>query len=69
VANHFVVSTGLFRRHRELVPDVHPVTVLTVDALASDFDFDLRDELFSWVVKPAGRELIVRGAHRLVDVG
>jgi hypothetical protein len=47
VANHLEVSLLLFRRECELVPDVHPVTVVAVDALTSDFNLNLSNELLS----------------------
>ena len=43
VTNHLEVTTFLFRSHSQLVPDVHPVTVLTVDSLTTNFDFNLGD--------------------------
>tara|TARA_R110001599_G_scaffold1843_3_gene9216 strand:- start:56 stop:259 length:204 start_codon:yes stop_codon:yes gene_type:complete len=33
---------------------VHPVTILSVDALATNLDFNHRDELLARVVEPAG---------------
>ena len=41
--------TGLLS---ELVPDVEPVTVVTVDALAADLDVDVADERMAEVVHP-----------------
>ena len=43
VTDHFVVTAFLFFGHGKLVPDVHPVTVLSVDALTTDFNFNLGD--------------------------
>ncbi len=63
VTNHLEVSTALFRGHSELVPDVHPITVLAINALASNLDLNGRDELLTNVVEPTG---IV--GHRLVDL-
>merc|ERR1712166_43037 len=40
LSNHFVVTTLLFSSQSKLVPDVHPVTVLTVNALTTDFNFN-----------------------------
>ena len=64
VTNHLEVSTALFRGHSELVPDVHPITVLAINALASNLDLNGRDELLTNIVEPTG---IV--GHRLVDLG
>ena len=40
VANHLVVATLLLLRESELVPDVHPVTVLAVNALATNLNLN-----------------------------
>jgi len=53
VAEHLVEATFLVFFHGELAPDVHPVTVVTVDALATNFNFNLVDELVSREIKPA----------------
>jgi len=47
VTNHLVVTFLLLGRHSKLVPDVHPVTVLTVDALTTNFNFNLRNKLMA----------------------
>jgi hypothetical protein len=52
VSDHLEVTALLLGRHGELVPDVHPVTVLTVDALTTDLNLNLRDELLTGEVKP-----------------
>jgi len=54
VANHFVVSFGLVLVKGELIPDVHPVTVLAVDALAANFNFYLLYKLLTREIKPSG---------------
>jgi hypothetical protein len=54
VADHGVVGLLLVDGLGELVPDVHPVAVLAVDALAADLDLDLGDELLAGEVEPAG---------------
>ena len=43
---------------------MHPITVLAINALASDLDLNGRDELLTDVVEPTG----ITG-HRLVDLG
>ena len=50
VTNHLEVSTGLLRGHGKLVPDVHPITILAVNALATNLNLNLGDELFSGVI-------------------
>lgn len=54
VSDHLEVAALLLGGHRELVPDVHPVTVLAVNALATDLNLNLRDELLTGEVKPTG---------------
>jgi hypothetical protein len=47
VTNHLEVSTLLLRGHCELVPDVHPVTILTVNALTTNLDLNLSNKLLT----------------------
>jgi hypothetical protein len=47
VTNHLVVSTLLLGCEGKLVPDVHPVTILAIDSLATNLNLNLRDELFT----------------------
>jgi len=54
VADHLEVATLLLGGHGKLVPDVHPVTVLAIDTLATDLNLNLRDELLTGEVKPTG---------------
>jgi len=59
----------------ELGPDLHPVAVLAVDALAADFNLNLLDEAVADVVEPAEALLGRRttnnagGTRRDVDLG
>ena len=50
VANHLVVTSLLLRREGKLIPDVHPVTILAVDSLATDLDLNEGDQLLTGVV-------------------
>ena len=69
VTDHLEVTTLLLTRERELVPDVHPVTVLAVNALATDLNLNLGDELLADEVQPAGINTVrARGDHGLVDL-
>jgi hypothetical protein len=61
VSNHLEVTALLLGRHGELVPDVHPITVLAVDALATDLNLNLRDELLTGEVEPTSVD--VSGTH------
>ena len=68
VTDHLVV-TLLVAAQSQLVPDMHPVTVLTVDALATNLDLNLRDELLTGEIQPAGVHGTVGTSHSLVDLG
>ena len=63
IANHLGIAGLLARLLRELIPDVHPVTVVLVDALATDLNLDGLDKVVSNPVEPA--ELRTRAVRRL----
>ena len=63
VANHLGVASLLAGLLRELIPDLEPVTVLLVDALATDLELDGGDEVVARPVEPA--ELRTRAVRRL----
>jgi len=70
VSNHGKVAGALVNSQGKLVPDVHPITVLAVNALATDLDLNLRDDLLTGEVKPTGVHAVLGGAlHLLVDLG
>jgi len=50
VTNHLEVSALLLGGHGKLVPDVHPVTVLTVNALATNLNLNLGNHLLTNVI-------------------
>jgi hypothetical protein len=54
VTDHLVVATLLLGSQGKLVPDVHPVTILAIDALATNLNLNLSDHLLTREVKPAG---------------
>ena len=62
IANHLGVAGLLARRARQLIPDVEPVTVVLVDALAADLNLNIADEVVADPVEPA--ELRARGVLR-----
>jgi CxxC motif-containing protein len=70
VTNHLEVPTLLFACHGNLVPDMHPVTILTVNALTSNLDLNLSDKLLSNKVQPSSIDTESRGrtSHRLVNL-
>ena len=65
VANHLGVAGLLARLLRELVPDLEPVTVVLVDALAADLELDGLDKVVADPVEPA--ELRTRTVTGLED--
>jgi len=75
VTHHLVVAT-LVAAQGQLVPDMHPVTILAVNALAANLDLHLGDQLLAGEVQPA-REHAVHAIlpgyrsvrHRLVNLG
>jgi hypothetical protein len=67
VTNHLVVASLLLLGKGELVPDVHPITVLAVDALSSDLNLNLGYELLTNEVQPTGID-ITRGVHVLINL-
>ena len=74
VTNHLEVSTLLLRGHGELIPDVHPVTILTIDSLTTNFDFNLSNQLLTREVQPTSINTgvlsagVVSETHKLVDL-
>jgi hypothetical protein len=69
VANHLVVTSLLLSRQGKLIPDVHPVTILAVNSLASNLNLNLGNELLTRVVQPTGIHVGTRGSHGLVNLG
>ena len=76
VSNHLEVTSLLLRSHGKLVPDVHPVTILAVNALTSNLHLDLGNELLSGEVQPTGIHASGSSAsgessdtHKLVNLG
>jgi len=53
VADERVKSLDRTGLRRELRPDLHPVTILAINALAADFNLHLLDEAVTDVVEPA----------------
>ena len=73
VSNHLEVSALLLGGHCQLVPDMHPVTILTIDTLSSNFHLNLGDQLLTREVQPAGVDTTTQGGrrdtHKLVNLG
>jgi len=69
VSNHLVVTSLLLRREGKLIPDVHPVTILAVNSLATDLNLNEGNELLTGVVQPTGIDgASAGGTHRLVNL-
>jgi hypothetical protein len=69
VSNHLVVTSLLLRREGKLIPDVHPVTILAVNSLASNLNLNEGNELLTGVVQPTGIDgASASGTHRLVNL-
>ena len=65
IANHLGIASLLAGLLRELIPDLEPVTVVLVDALATDLKLNVLDQVVADPVEPA--ELgarAVRGEER-----
>jgi hypothetical protein len=75
VTNHLEVASLLLRGHSELIPDVHPVTILAIDSLTTNLNLNLSDKLLAGVIQPTGIDTSVLAAgvvsktHKLVDLG
>jgi hypothetical protein len=67
VTNHLVVTSLLLLGKGKLIPDVHPVTVLTVDALSTNLNLNLGNKLLTDEVQPAGI-YTSGGVHGLVNL-
>jgi len=65
VAHHLGVAGLLARLLGELVPDVEPVAVVLVDALAANLELDVADKVLTNPVEPA--ELAAAAVRRRVD--
>jgi hypothetical protein len=70
VADHSIVTSLLVNRKSQVVPDVHPVTILAINTLTTDLNLNLRNQLLTGEIEPTGINTVLRSAlHRLVDLG
>ena len=53
VTNHLGVASLLARLLGELIPDLEPVSVMLIDALATNLDLDIADQIVTRPVEPA----------------
>ena len=66
VADHGPVTLLLGSVDGELVPDVHPVAVVAINALAANLYLNLGDELLTGEVKPPSIDTLVGRAGKLL---
>ena len=66
VANHREVPLLLGSVDGELIPDVHPVAVVAINALAANLYLNLGDELLTREVEPPSIDTRVGGTHKLL---
>ena len=58
--HHLVVTTLLLGGHGKLVPQVHPVAILAVNTLPTNFHLDVVNHVDTRVVDPAGKSGVAR---------
>jgi hypothetical protein len=69
VSDHGIVTLHLVNRKSKVVPDVHPVTILAINALTTDLDLNLGNQLLTREIKPTGINAILGSAlHGLVNL-
>jgi hypothetical protein len=70
IANHSMVTRALVIGKSKVVPDVHPVTILAINALTTDLNLNLGNQLLTGEIKPTGINTILVGSlHGLVNLG
>jgi hypothetical protein len=68
VADHSIVTGLLINGESKVVPDVHPVTILAINALTTDLDLNLGNQLLTREIEPTGINTVLTSAfHGLVD--
>ena len=66
VSDHRPVSLLLGSIDSELVPDVHPVAVVAINALATNLNLNLGDELLTGEVEPPSIDAIIVGVGKVL---
>jgi hypothetical protein len=70
VANHSVVAVTLVVGESKVVPDMHPVTILAINALTTDLNLNLGNQLLTGEIEPTSINTILGGSlHGLVNLG
>jgi hypothetical protein len=68
LTNHLKVTSLAILVHGELIPDVHPVTVLLVNSLTTDLELNIINKLMAWEIKPAGVDSTTGWRHVLINL-
>jgi hypothetical protein len=69
VANHGVVTRALVVGKSKVVPDVHPVTILAINALTTNLNLNLGNQLLTREIEPTSINAILVGPlHRLINL-
>jgi hypothetical protein len=70
VADHSIVTRLLVNGKSKVVPDVHPVTILAINALTTDLNLNLRNQLLTGEIEPTSINTVLGSAlHGLVNLG
>jgi len=56
--NHLLVATALASGDRQIIPDLKPVTELTVDALTTNFNINTLDQVVTKIIDPTERATV-----------
>ena len=54
-SDHVLITSTLAGRDGKVIPDLEPITELTVNLLATDFDVDFTDEVMTKIIDPSER--------------
>jgi hypothetical protein len=70
VADHGIITGLLVNGKSEVVPDMHPVTILAINALTTNLNFNLRNQLLTGEIEPTSINTVLGSAfHGLVNLG
>jgi hypothetical protein len=70
VADHSIVARVLVIGKSKVVPDMHPVTILAINALTTDLNLNLGNQLLTREIKPTSINTVLsRSLHGLVNLG
>jgi uncharacterized membrane protein len=70
VADHSIVARVLVIGKSKVVPDMHPVTILAINALTTDLNLNLGNQLLTREIEPTSINTVLsRSLHGLVNLG